>query len=129
MSNTQEKLAPCPFCGHEAELVGGYGSTMAPFFIRCPNPKCGDGSDWSGFDGPNCMTKEAAVTAWNRRAPTPSLREALDRKYHFHDNADDLLRDVIEFQELMRGKQHNTVISLRELRSALSPHPRSQEGA
>lgn len=59
-----EGLAPCPFCGGEAELKHG-----APdgYFVW---HKCG----WKGFAsemfGYRCSTEADAIAAWNRRSPS-----------------------------------------------------------
>jgi len=81
-----EELKPCPFCGGEAELDtsqayralsgGTLGSRAAVYCARC-------GADM-GFcyeDAPGTPREDIVnqvVDDWNRRAPSPDMREAVE---------------------------------------------------
>ena len=56
----EEKLKPCPFCGHEASLGGGEDVDGSPFWFgycdECGAISLGD------------EDKETAIANWNRRA-------------------------------------------------------------
>ena len=81
-----EKLLPCPFCGGEAELdtsqayralsSGALGSRAAIYCTRC--------SAEVGFcyeDAPGTPREDIVnqvVDDWNRRAPSPDMREAVE---------------------------------------------------
>lgn len=62
MTEKQEALKPCPFCGGEARQgkLGGYPYS---FFVQCSSLACP--CDVSNFDAP-----EKAVQYWNTRALT-----------------------------------------------------------
>lgn len=81
-----EELKPCPFCGGLAELdtsqayralsSGALGSRAAVYCARC-------GADM-GFcyeDAPGTPREDIVnqvVDDWNRRAPSPDMREAVE---------------------------------------------------
>lgn len=59
--NDHDELKPCPFCGHDDATL-----TVNEFrdhYITCDNCEA---------DGPWHHMKEAAIAAWNTRAPVPS---------------------------------------------------------
>lgn len=65
------ELKPCPFCGGEAQLAVG---SPGGFFVT---HSCG----WDGFAsemfGYRYSSEAEAIAAWNRRAPSPDMREGL----------------------------------------------------
>ena len=66
MSDNNEALLPCPFCGSDAEMAETEGDDRIVF---CINQKCGvymhDDMEWGG----NEYCAEANVAQkWNRRA-------------------------------------------------------------
>jgi hypothetical protein len=73
MTTTNQRaveLAPCPFCGTAARAIG---NERAGYFAACPKPHCfatmGDSYNSQG-EAEHCFpTQEAAIAAWNRRAP------------------------------------------------------------
>jgi Lar family restriction alleviation protein len=72
--NLKDALAPCPFCGGEAERAHqeaqrGLGKAV---YIWCPNCESRTGLAWSG--------SAEAIAAWNRRAPiTPPAADLVER--------------------------------------------------
>jgi len=60
MTDTTEKLLPCPFCGRVGEGYQCHESDM--HFVECTNKKCPvqPHTDW--FE-----TESEAIAAWNRR--------------------------------------------------------------
>lgn len=64
---TDADLLPCPFCGKEAHLVQDQSSAYErnwPWGAYCNDDTC--------IGGGGCYaTKEAAITAWNKRPPVP----------------------------------------------------------
>jgi hypothetical protein len=86
------ELKPCPFCGHPAHIMPDSfmdgveqpsGCWVSCDSIECPSEmgNCGDGDGW--FD-----TIEEATAAWNTRAPSDALKEAvaaLTRLAQFED--------------------------------------------
>lgn len=58
----EEKLKPCPFCGHEAHLEGGHeceGLGKSFWYVACENCFTAAKGD---------EDKETAIANWNRRA-------------------------------------------------------------
>ena len=59
-----EDLKRCPFCGAEAEIIGGEGE----FNVRCSNYTDVNGNDCALAMGTVFYdTREKAIKAWNRR--------------------------------------------------------------
>jgi Lar family restriction alleviation protein len=63
MSRSEDvELKSCPFCGREARVVVGEGLFLQAWVrVRC---------DWCGIQTPGKREIEAAITAWNTRAPS-----------------------------------------------------------
>ena len=53
------KLAPCPFCGGDANSYGVSSGLQQEYYIHCKN--CSSSSKW-------CATEAEAIKAWNTRA-------------------------------------------------------------
>lgn len=70
-----KKLKPCPFCGGEARVVAADGFHEY-WSVRCfgEDEQC---TAEIGFHN----TEEDVVAAWNRRAPSPDMREAVEARY------------------------------------------------
>ena len=64
------KLLPCPFCGKEAKIYGGYG---VAYYVSCTNDMCwcSLGEMWDRDAMPDHMfgDKETAAIYWNKRTP------------------------------------------------------------
>jgi Lar family restriction alleviation protein len=60
-----EQLKPCPFCGARAEILG---TDHLPY-VCCEN--CGGSSD-------EFRTAERAAEDWNRRTPSPAIKEMVE---------------------------------------------------
>ena len=64
------KLLPCPFCGKEAKIYGGYG---VAYYVSCTNYACwcSLGEMWDRDAMPDHMfgDKETAAIYWNKRTP------------------------------------------------------------
>lgn len=107
-----EGLAPCPFCGGEAELKHG-----APdgYFVW---HKCG----WKGFAsemfGYRCSTEADAIAAWNRRSPSvASDTAALPSGY---EGLVERLRSLSEDEALYGSGSHVVPDALREAAEAIA---------
>lgn len=61
MANSEEKLAPCPFCGGIANAPEFYGESKTAKFINCRD--CG-ANIYRAHPGEN---DEVLIAAWNRR--------------------------------------------------------------
>ena len=78
MTNEEETLKPCPFCGGKAELFKTqHGGTSDPdpdspmftkygAFVRCLGCGCETKMIWRTYRTPNYI--DAVISAWNRRA-------------------------------------------------------------
>lgn len=67
-----EELKPCPHCGlggDEIELLEDRERVIVSHYVYCDGCGARTGYKFSG---------EAAIAAWNRRAPSPDMREALE---------------------------------------------------
>ena len=65
-----EAIAPCPFCGGEANVINHRWSgnnEIKAYYVHCI--KC-------NANGHGRNTKEKALAAWNRRALPPEMRAA-----------------------------------------------------
>jgi hypothetical protein len=62
----ETEILPCPFCGGPAE-TSGYDYA---FYVRCLNPEC-----IAVSHGLHYETQDEAITAWNRRPPSPDVGE------------------------------------------------------
>jgi Restriction alleviation protein Lar len=58
-----EALLPCPFCGGAADLLGP-STDLGGYWIRCTGAPC-------PIRTAECVERDFAVAAWNRRAPGP----------------------------------------------------------
>ena len=88
-----DKLLPCPFCGGEAEIKECFftGFHKALFIAKCKNIGC-------GAIGSECVTKESAVNAWNRRSDwhTGTPTEEGDYLVQYKNSG----HDVLHFADL-----------------------------
>ena len=81
---------PCPFCGSEADLRGGYTSKGNRFWCGCSSVECD--AEWANPE----QSPEQAIARWNTRAPSDreanltALREAV-REYRAANNGVELL--------------------------------------
>lgn len=81
-----EELKPCPFCGGEAELDtrqayralsgGTLGSRAAVYCARCDADMGFCYEDAPGIPREDIVNQ--VVDDWNRRAPSPDMREAVE---------------------------------------------------
>lgn len=81
-----EKLKPCPFCGGLAELDtsqmyralsdGALRYRAAVYCTRCGADMGFCYDDAPGIPGEDIVNQ--VVDDWNRRAPSPDMREALE---------------------------------------------------
>ncbi|WP_422057686.1 hypothetical protein [Sphingomonas sp.] len=78
MTQVDEALKPCPFCGSDEHLfVGWVGSLTGdmpdrPYRVSCNN------LDHDTVTGPVAYGRHAAIAAWNTRAtPAPSQTDTL----------------------------------------------------
>ena len=69
-----EKLKPCPFCGDEDPYMSHDGNIYCDV---CEVTFVGPARVTTSID---LYADDATVYAWNRRAPSPSLKEALGRR-------------------------------------------------
>jgi Lar family restriction alleviation protein len=69
-----EELKPCPHCGlggDEIELLEDRERVIVSHYVYCDGCGARTGYKFSG---------EAAIAAWNRRAPSPDMREAVEAR-------------------------------------------------
>lgn len=71
MSDAPE-LKPCPFCGGQADIWKASVDLGLPAWIACTH--CKEGV----FCTKEHSTTEAAIAAWNRRAPDPRVAALVD---------------------------------------------------
>lgn len=69
---TTTHLKPCPFCG--AEAIGPYDLDSRMVLIRCSSGAKCPATMWI-----DRLTEEAAVAAWNTRAPTTPANPPITR--------------------------------------------------
>lgn len=69
MSEIEEKLGACPFCGTAPQTIGA-GEGQRGLMIECMTHGC-VGPHVSYYD------HAGAIAAWNRRTPDPALAAAL----------------------------------------------------
>lgn len=63
-----EELKPCPFCGNKKIDLHIKLTSVGNYFVFCgtePRYLCGI--------GPMKKTRDEAIAAWNRRAPSPEI--------------------------------------------------------
>ena len=77
MSDIVERLAPCPFCGGEAEL----DNAAEPQFARRPTVTCKNENCFGYMPSAYYARDAEAIAAWNRRsdATLTALREEVER--------------------------------------------------
>lgn len=77
MSDIVERLAPCPFCGGEAEL----DNAAEPQFARRPTVTCKNENCFGYMPSAYYARDAEAIAAWNRRsdATITALREEVER--------------------------------------------------
>jgi hypothetical protein len=72
-------LKPCPFCGSEARIIGGFAG---PYFVVCfGGTNCvtmGEQRDHNGLPEHRFLSKADAAEAWNRRTPEPSKQNSIE---------------------------------------------------
>lgn len=83
-----EELKPCPFCGGKprvdldkityCQLHGEPSQTVRVYCYRSdcaakPSVSAGD-----VYNGGETAARRVAIAAWNRRAPSPDMREAVE---------------------------------------------------
>lgn len=65
----EDELKTCPFCGGEAAINAFFGEQGEYVYVTCRG--CGAG-------GPGSR-RDAAIAAWNRRAPPPATGDEARR--------------------------------------------------
>jgi Lar family restriction alleviation protein len=104
MTEREEALLPCPFCGV---------SPFAPIYDDWPINKHFVICDECATEGPHADTEAEAIAAWNRRAPSAAeaeMREALKAYMHAMEGFAEAVRAVTgtaypwEAQDIARAK-------------------------
>jgi hypothetical protein len=104
MSQEDEKIAPCPFCGGES-WVRDVGSLWEAF---CNNPDCAAKPEVVA------LTKEKAITAWEDRSGTESS-SAVAGSYGARDSRTKKLEEEIEHlrEDLQSAKDKIEMLARR----------------
>lgn len=71
MPNTMEAPKPCPLCDGVSALHENDWCEPHEWHVYCATMEC-------GCHGPSRLNADAAIAAWNRRAPSPSLGGEVD---------------------------------------------------
>lgn len=128
----ESELKPCPFCGGEAFLheIPPHTHLIAKFMpdhmgswaVECGQPDCGTGLLRDG--------REDAISAWNRRAPSPlsatTTRNLACIKLHLEiaevsKRTQALMPSIVNFKDALRR--------LAEIEAALVGYDATQQKA
>lgn len=71
---SNEKLLPCPFCGHDGAMKQGEGKYRGVWYVECTYGACGATTDITFSVKEDA--KPIVIDKWNRR-PAPVSREAV----------------------------------------------------
>jgi Lar family restriction alleviation protein len=113
-------LLPCPFCGGDVKLIQGFEPLDDSFFVDCQ--KC-------EMSGQIVSTKDAAIAAWNRRAPTAEQAEGVHTPYAYEIGERGRTQSLAypEYLERYATKEERSLPRKALYAAPVAPTPAAQE--